>query len=96
MVAGKADPVQNSAQGSEGKTRDALADIAGVSHDTIAKVDLSARVSFREFRNDNRHGVGYFSERWGQGVASPEWGHFWGHAVVLRPHLVRFINVLRI
>ena len=39
MVAGKADPVPNLAQGSEGKTRDALADIAGVSHDTLAKVE---------------------------------------------------------
>ena len=35
----KADPVQKSAQGSRGKTRDELAKMAGVSHDTIAKVE---------------------------------------------------------
>lgn len=36
MLAGKSDPVQISAQG---KTRDNIASIAGVSHDTIAKVE---------------------------------------------------------
>ncbi len=39
MLAGKADPVQISAQGETGKTRDELAKVAGVSHDTIAKVE---------------------------------------------------------
>jgi len=37
MYSGKPDPVQNSAQG---KTRDELASIANVSHDTIAKVEV--------------------------------------------------------
>ena len=37
MLAGKADPVQISAQGETGKTRDELAKVAGVSHDTIQK-----------------------------------------------------------
>lgn len=36
MLSGKADPVQNSAQG---RTRDDLARAAGVSHDTIHKVE---------------------------------------------------------
>jgi len=40
MVAGKADPVQKSAQG---KVRDELAKIAGVSHDTIEKVQVIER-----------------------------------------------------
>ncbi len=48
MVAGKADPVQNSTQGSEGKTCDALADIAGVSHDTLAKVECIERDAIPE------------------------------------------------
>lgn len=38
MLRGKSDPVQNSAQG--GKTRDDLAKIAGVSHDTINRVEF--------------------------------------------------------
>ena len=54
MVAGKADPVQNSAQGSEGKTRDALADIAGVSHDTLAKVERIERDAIPEVRERAR------------------------------------------
>ena len=37
MKAGKADPVQKSAQG---KTRDEVAKVAGVSHDTIHKVEV--------------------------------------------------------
>lgn len=37
MKAGKADPVQKSAQG---KTRDEVAKVAGVSHDTIHKVEI--------------------------------------------------------
>jgi DNA-binding XRE family transcriptional regulator len=36
MLQGKANPMQKSAQGT---TRDELAKIAGVSHDTIAKVE---------------------------------------------------------
>lgn len=36
MLSGKVDPVQNSSQG---KTRDTIADLAGVSHDTIRKVE---------------------------------------------------------
>lgn len=43
MLAGKpADPPQNSAEGT-GETRDALANIAGVSHDTIQKVETIER-----------------------------------------------------
>ena len=43
MLAGKAsDPPQKSAQGGIGETRHALARIAGVSHDTIAKADYIA------------------------------------------------------
>ena len=39
MLSGKApDPVQNSSEGS-GKTREKLADIAGVSHDTLRKAE---------------------------------------------------------
>lgn len=37
MLSGKVDPVQNSSQGT--KTRDTIADLAGVSHDTIRKVE---------------------------------------------------------
>lgn len=41
MMAGKADPVQNSSQGSEtGKTIDKLANLAGTSRDTIRKVKV--------------------------------------------------------
>jgi len=40
VLAGKADPVQNSAQG---KTRDNLAKMAQVSHDTISKVEIIER-----------------------------------------------------
>lgn len=41
MMAGKADPVKNSAQGSEtGKTIDKLANLAGTSRDTIRKVKV--------------------------------------------------------
>lgn len=41
MLAGKADPVQNSSQGTEtGKTRDKVAAVAGVSHDTLRKVKI--------------------------------------------------------
>lgn len=56
MVAGKADPVQNSAQGSEGKTRDALADMAGVSHDTIAKVERIEAEAIPEVRQKAKSG----------------------------------------
>ena len=39
MLAGKANPVQNSSQGTDtGKTREKVAKAAGVSHDTISKV----------------------------------------------------------
>ncbi|NHZ40096.1 hypothetical protein [Massilia aquatica] len=38
MMAGRPDPVQNSAQG-VGKTRDVIAKAAGVSHDTVRKVE---------------------------------------------------------
>ena len=54
MVAGKADPVQDSTQGSDGKTRDALADIAGVSHDTLAKVERIERDAIPEVRERAR------------------------------------------
>lgn len=41
MLAGKANPVQNSSQGEEkGRTRDKVAKAAGVSHDTIRKVKV--------------------------------------------------------
>lgn len=56
MLAGKVDPVQNSAQGSEGKTRDALADIAGVSHDTLAKVERIEAEAIPEIREMARQG----------------------------------------
>ncbi|SHO46772.1 hypothetical protein [Anaerocolumna xylanovorans] len=36
-MAGKAHPVQKSAQGGRGKTRDKVAKIAGVSHDTLMR-----------------------------------------------------------
>ena len=40
MLAGVSNPVQNSAQGGDkGKTREKLAQLAGVSHDTIDKVE---------------------------------------------------------
>ena len=50
MVAGKADPTQNSADGTKGETRQALADIAGVSHDTLAKVERIERGAIPEVR----------------------------------------------
>ena len=40
MLAGKADPTQISAQGTTGETRDTLAKLAGVSHDTLSKVEV--------------------------------------------------------
>lgn len=44
MVVGKAaDPGAKLPQGSEGKTRDALADMAGVSHGTLDKVERIER-----------------------------------------------------
>jgi len=48
MKAGKADPVQKSAQG---KTRDELATIAGVSHDTIHKVETIEAKDGKSDRN---------------------------------------------
>lgn len=56
MLAGKFDPVQNSAHGNEGKTRDALAGIAGVSHDTLAKVERIEAEAIPEIRKMARHG----------------------------------------
>ena len=64
-----ADNIPANLPGSSGETRDVLAEMAGVSHGTLDKVDLSARVSFREFRNDNRHGVGYFPNGGGRAKA---------------------------
>ena len=40
MKLGKSDPVQISAQGSKRKTRDELAAIAGISHDTLEKAEV--------------------------------------------------------
>ena len=40
MLAGKVDPTQISAQGTTGETRDTLAKMAGVSHDTLHKVEV--------------------------------------------------------
>lgn len=40
MLAGKTDPTQISAEGTTGETRDTLAKLAGVSHDTLHKVEV--------------------------------------------------------
>ena len=56
MLAGKAtDPTQNSAEGS-GETRDQLADTAGVSHDTIAKVEYVAKHADERIKDKLRRG----------------------------------------
>ena len=54
MFAGKADPVQNSAQG---KTREQLAERAGVSHDTITKADFISRHASEPTKEKLRNGT---------------------------------------
>ena len=56
MVAGKADPVPNLAQGSEGKTRDTLADMAGISHGTLDKVERITLDAIPEVREKAKTG----------------------------------------
>ena len=57
MLAGKAsDPPQNSAEGAGGDTRDDLADIAGVSHDTITKAEYLAEHADEQTKGKLRSG----------------------------------------
>lgn len=55
MLAGKADPVQISAQGT-GRTRDVIAKAAGVSHDTVRKVELIEESAAPEVKSAVRTG----------------------------------------
>lgn len=58
MVAGKAtDPVAKLPQGSEGKTRDALADMAGVSGRTLDKVERIEAEAIPEIREMAHQGI---------------------------------------
>lgn len=50
MLAGKADPPQISAEGTTGETRDTLAKLAGVSHDTLSKVEILEREADDELK----------------------------------------------
>lgn len=54
MLAGKTDPTQISAEGTTGETRDILAKKAGVSHDTLSKVETLEREANDELKSQLR------------------------------------------
>ena len=63
MLAGKSDPTQKSAQGA---TRDILAKMAGVSHDTLKKVEILEREASPEVKESLRAGTTYISAAYRQ------------------------------
>lgn len=66
MLAGKAVPTQISAQGQSGETRDILAKLAGVSHDTLSKVETLERVADDALKAKLRSGEISINKAWTQ------------------------------
>ena len=65
-LSGKADPTQISAQGQSGETRDILAKLAGVSHDTLTKVENLERDADDELKAKLRAGNISVNKAWTQ------------------------------
>lgn len=64
MLAGKADPAQISAEGISGETRDILAKLAGVSHDTLSKVETLEREADDDMKTKLRAGNISVNKAW--------------------------------
>lgn len=66
MLAGKTDPPQKSAEGPTGETRDTLAKLAGVSHDTLSKVETLERDADDVMKAKLRSGELSINKAWTQ------------------------------
>lgn len=66
MLAGKTDPTQISAEGTTGETREILAKKAGVSHDTLSKVETLERVADDALKAKLRSGEISINKAWTQ------------------------------
>lgn len=66
MLAGKTTPPQKSAEGTTGETRDTLAKLAGVSHDTLSKVETLEREADDDVKAKLRSGELSINKAWTQ------------------------------
>ena len=66
MLAGKTTPPQKSAEGTTGETRDTLAKLAGVSHDTLSKVETLEREADDDVKAKLRSGKLSINKAWTQ------------------------------
>ena len=66
MLAGKTTPPQKSAEGTTGETRDTLAKLAGVSHDTLSKIETLEREADDDVKAKLRSGELSINKAWTQ------------------------------